>query len=345
MSVTKNGSVSKDFPLFHTNLIPIYLSADKKMHNHKLTKNTFVVTNEHPDFFKLEGMKEAGYRNPYLNEVIKVDRSESYKLIDSSRRQLNLINFINSNRKYSQDPNIIKYITNANINAMNKKREQIIKDKIRIKERNLTQENEDINDRIHSRNKILNNLNKYIPKIDYKMTKTIDYSQPIETESQNQNKLNYSKNEYDIKENNNILKKYNIFFDKNKSSYLKNFNDYKISEAQQRDLEKGLNYQRKPSFKYNLFKNKNDVIVPPPYRVEKWGEFHENFYTIANNRGQFGIKGGLFSEFSDKNKNIISINKSELREKIKKEMEMKSNMKNNKYQNNNNSSKDNNSVI
>ena len=125
MSVNKNGSVSENFPLYHNNLIPIYLSADKKEHSQKLKKNTFTVTNEHPDFFKLKGMKEAGYRNPYLNEMIKVDRSECYKLIDSSRRQLNLINFMKSNRKYSQDPKITKYIINANDNAINKKENKL----------------------------------------------------------------------------------------------------------------------------------------------------------------------------------------------------------------------------
>ena len=332
MSVNKNGSVSENFPLYHNNLIPIYLSADKKEHSQKLKKNTFTVTNEHPDFFKLKGMKEAGYRNPYLNEVIKVDRSECYKLIDSSRRQLNLINFIKSNRKYSQDPKITKYIINANDNAINKKREQIIKDKERIKERNYTLENPNINDNIYNRNRILNNLKKYIPKVDYKMTRTIDYSQPLQTEYQSQNGLNFSKDQYGKEDNNNILKKYNIFIDKNNSAYLKNFNDYKISEAQQRDLEKGLNYQRKPTFKYNLFKNKNDIIVPPPYRIENWGEFHENFYTIANDRRQFRIKGGLFSEFNDKNNNIISINKRELRDKVKKEIELRNNKEKNKFQ-------------
>ena len=92
MSLHFNGSVSKDFPLFHSNIIPIYINKEK--HSKKPYKNRFILTNEHPDFFKLEGMKEEGYKNPYLNEVIKFDRNETYKNIDFARRQLNLINFI-----------------------------------------------------------------------------------------------------------------------------------------------------------------------------------------------------------------------------------------------------------
>lgn len=334
MSVSKSGSVSRDFPLFHTDLIPIYVCTDKREHSYKPSKNTFTVTNEHPDFLKLDGMKEEGYRNPYLDEIVKVDRSEYYKLIDTSRRQLNFINFINSNPRYSQNPKILKYITNAESKEINRKREQIIQDKIKIKERNLSQENDTINNQPR-RDKILNSLKNYIPRLDYKMGRSIDYSKPLQTEYQVQKKFNSLRDGIEAKKDS-MLKKYNFFYDSKKSAYLKNFNDYKISEAQQRDLEKGLVYQRKPSLKYNIFKRSNDIISPPPYRGESWGSFHENFYTIQNNKNQFRIKGGLFSEFSDKNKNVISLNKRELREKIQKEMDLRKSLKINKDQNINN---------
>jgi len=334
MSVQKNGSVSKDFPLYHTNLIPIHINIEKP--HSKRQKNKFILTNEHPDFFKLDGMKEEGYKNPYLKEVIKFDRNEYYKNIDTERRQINLINFINSNRKYSQDPKVIRYITNANTKELNKKREQILKDKMKIKKRSFTQDN---NIRqIAIRDKILDKLEKYIPKIDYKMTSTIDYSKPIQTEYQTLNEKNNFKNEENNRINKNILKKYNFFFDDQKTSYLKNFNDYNISEAQQRDLYKGLNYQRKPSLKYNVIRGQYNMINPPLYRGENWGTFHENYYTIENNRNQFRIKGGLFSEFTDKNINVISINKRELKKKVEKERELRNNLKNNKYMTINNNS-------
>ena len=119
---------------------------------------------------------------------------------------------------------------------------------------------------------------------------------------------------------------------------MKNFNDYNISEAQQRDLYKGLNYQRKPSLKYNVIRGQYNMINPPLYRGENWGTFHENYYTIENNRNQFRIKGGLFSEFTDKNINVISINKRELKKKVEKERELRNNLKNNKYMTINNNS-------
>ena len=81
MSIQKNGSVSQNFPLYHTNLIHLYINIEKP-HN-KRQKNKFILTNEHPDFFKLDGMKEEGYKNPYLKEVIHVDRNEYFKNIDS----------------------------------------------------------------------------------------------------------------------------------------------------------------------------------------------------------------------------------------------------------------------
>ena len=331
MSVQHNGSVSKDFPLYHTNLIPVYTS--KERISHKPYKNAFILTNEHPDFFKLDGMKEEGYKNPYLNEVIKVDRSECFKEIDSARKQLNLINFINSNRKYSQDPKILRYILNAESKDIKTKREHILKKRSNTQENNSNSNNNNNNyKQLALRDKIANSLEKYIPKIDYKMTSTIDYTKPVRTEYETLNDLKSSREMNAERKNRNLLKKYNFFFDEKKSAYLKNFNDYKISEAQQRDLYKGFNYQRKPSFRYNLFKGKYDTITPPEYRGESWSSFHENFYTIKSNRNQFRIKGGLFSEFSDKNKNVISINKRELREKVEKERELRKSLKQNKCQ-------------
>ena len=267
MSLHTNSSVSKDFPLFHSNLIPIYTS--KENHSHKPFKNTFTITNEHPDFFKLDGMKIEGYKNPYLNEVIKIDRNENFKNIDFARRQINLISFLNSNRKYSQDPKIFRYITNANINKINKKREQKIKDKIKIiKKRTFTQENNAIK-QISIRDKILNKLDKYIPKIDYKMTSTIDYTKPVKTEYYSINESKNIKNEQKRNNSNNNLRQYSLDLKTEKPGYLKNLNDYNISEAQQRNLYMGLHYQRKPAFRRDLVRGKNNII---DHIEEKIGE-------------------------------------------------------------------------
>ena len=104
-------SISKDFPLYHSDLIPIHVNTSERKHTHTASPYRNSFTNEHPEIFRLEGMKERGYFNPYLSESIKVDRSEYLKKLASDRKNINFIDFIKSNRKYSQDPKIIRYIT------------------------------------------------------------------------------------------------------------------------------------------------------------------------------------------------------------------------------------------
>ena len=315
MSQQKTGALSKDFPLYHNNLIPIYINNENyRMIKSKSYKNKFTITNEHPDFFKLDGMKEEGYTNPYLNEVIKIDRNEFFKNIDSIKEQLKLINYIKSNRKFSQDPKMLKYIATAKSKEISTKREQRLKDKLKFKIKNSSE------DKVFKpnllRDKLLGNLKKYIPPLDYKMSGTVDYSKPVKTE----NNINI-----------NHIKKYNFFTnDINKTAYLKNFSDYKICEAQIRDLNKGIEFQRKPRVMHNLLNGKYETIVPPPFRSENWDNFHENFYTIMNTKNKFRCKGGLFTEFSDKNKNIILLNQEELKlkMKIKREQKLKEQMNN-----------------
>ena len=57
-------------------------------------------------------MKEGGYFNPFLNKLIKVDRNEYFKKLSLDRKNINFIDFIKSNRNYSQNQNITRYISN-----------------------------------------------------------------------------------------------------------------------------------------------------------------------------------------------------------------------------------------
>lgn len=351
-----NSSVSRDFPLYHSNIIPLYVSHDEKHYTHKKSGETFVYTNEHPDMFRIEGMKEYGYRNPYLDEVIKVDRSCELKKMDFNRKQINLIDFIKSKRNYSQDPNIIKFIGKANDFDINEKRGRIKKDRLKLanlssdKYRyNIESNNNNFNLSIDNNNKsnttnnnalmnsgianmkytltepdnnftnrMLNRLDRRIPKLDYKMKGTINLIKEIENE-----KKEHVGNITTSADEMNKFKKYDFFFDPKKSSYLRNSNDYKISEAQQRDLNKEINYQRRPIIKYNVIKDKYEKFNPPPYRGDHWGSFMENYFTLLNDPRQFRRKGGLFSEFSDRNKDVININKNDIHEKLQKEKEEK----------------------
>ena len=72
-----SGSVSEDFPLYHNEKIPVYIPPNEKKYNKKISNLRIMVSNEHPDIFRIKGMKEGGYKNPFLNEVDKIDRKEN----------------------------------------------------------------------------------------------------------------------------------------------------------------------------------------------------------------------------------------------------------------------------
>ena len=116
--------ISKDFPLYHSSLIPIHQSNTIIPKGKKIIPSN-IYMNEHRVFFKLDYMKEKGYRNPYLNEIIKVDRSEQFKKMENNAERIDLINFIKSKRKYSQDQKLLKYIQSEFDLEMNKKRQRI----------------------------------------------------------------------------------------------------------------------------------------------------------------------------------------------------------------------------
>jgi hypothetical protein len=120
----------------------------------------------------------------------------------------------------------------------------------------------------------------------------------------------------------NKLKKISCPFDINKSSsYIGNYNDYKISESQKKDINKEFNYQRKPLLIYNPIINKNKVLYPPPYKFSKWGAFSQNHFILSNIKNGFNKKGGLFSEFVKKNIDKLNVMKRDVIEKLKKEKE------------------------
>ena len=315
MTQLRFGSVSKDFPLYHSQIIPVHVNSYEKPPSSIKTKNTSTYTNEHPDLFRMDNMKESGYRNPYLDEVIKVDRNYFFKnKLDFNRRQINLIDFIKSERKYSQDPQILKYIANANNIDIQHKREQNLLDKKNIKNDNnfSAEEKKYLN--------LIPNLNNCIPKVDYKMIDTIDVSKParfnltrINTENSN---VNYLKEKF--------------FCSPKKSSYLRNYNDYNIAEAQQRNINKEIYYSRKPAYKYDLIRGRVDKIKPPPLRNENWGTFYENYLSLVNDEKKFRRKGGYFSEFSDRNRNVIHIEKEKRHKRLEEMRETLKNKQKNK---------------
>ena len=317
MSKTKTGLISKDFPLYHSDLIPTYSEPNHHNRSHTIAKNRILYTNEHPEIFRLEGMKEGGYYNPYISEAIKVDRSEYLKKLSLDRKNVNFIDFIKSNRKYSQDPNVIRYITvDANKELKNKRMGNKKNDLI------LSQDNNYNNISLNEGNRYLNlvrKLNHFVPKIDYRIKNTLDMDN-INNVDQNKRCNTYgniSDNEL-IKE---MAKEEKI---NNKPINFKNYSNFKINEVD--DDNKNINefkFNRKPVQFYNPIKDRIETINPPPFKNKKWSLFLENYFLLANSGKKFRRRGGLFTEFCNKNINSINVDKFRIQQELKKKREEK----------------------
>ena len=317
MSKTKAGLISKDFPLYHSDLIPTYSEPEHHKRSHTIGQSRIIYTNEHPEIFRLEGMKEGGYYNPYISEAIKVDRSEYLKKLSFDRKNVNFIDFIKSNRKYSQDQNVIRYITvDANKELKNKRMGNKKNDLI------LSQDNNYNNISLNEGNRYLNlvrKLNHLVPKIDYRIKNTLDMDN-INNYDQNRRCNTYgniSDNEL-IKE---MAKEEKI---NNRPINFKNYSNFKINDLD--DGDKNTNefkFNRKPVHFYNPIKDRMETINPPPFKNKKWSLFLENYFLLANSGKKFRRRGGLFSEFCNKNINSINVEKFRIQQELKKKREEK----------------------
>lgn len=291
-----SGSISKDFPLYHSDRIPIYTPLNNIKHSKNFSKLRMTYSNEHPDIFRIKGMREGGYINPFLKNIDNVDREEYIKKIDSLKEKIKVIDFIKSSRKISQNPKFLSLIQNEDF----------------IRKKKIEKIPLEINSpRIHnslSLDKSLKSLNQGINKIakNY-IKKNIDLNQMKKVGS------NFIISKNDFHKLKNIL----CGFDINKSSYLGNYNDYKISDAQKKDPEKEFNYPRKPITQFNPIYNKNQILYPPPYKFPRWGAFPENFFILSNTKNGFHKKGGLFTELVNKNDENLKVIKNDIKEQLK----------------------------
>ena len=297
-----NGQVSKDFPLYHNDRIPVYVPLGHFQHKRNISKIRIMYSNEHPEIFRLKGMKEGGYINPYLNNNDKVDREEYIKKIENSKNKIKLIDLIKRSRKFSQDPKILNLLKNDEY-VRRKQIENSIPEILTSRNNfSLSLDNKKIF------NKALNTLNQGIDKFARNYTKkNLDLNQMKKVGE------NYIINKNEI----NKLKNIACAFDINKSSYTCNFNDYKISDAQKKDPEKEFNYPRKPVIRLNPITNKNYTLYPPPYKFPRWGAFPENYLILSNTKRGFNKKGGLFTELVNKNIEKIKVIRDDIRERLK----------------------------
>lgn len=298
-------SISKDFPFYHNPIIPIFQS-EKKIPKGKKIIPSNLYTNEHPDFFKLDYMKEKGYTNPYLNEVLKVDRSEQFKKIESNAERIQIINLLKSNRKYSQDPNMLKFVQSEFDLEMYNKRQRIKEEKKNIKKDDKLYYSTESGDPNYIQ--FIKKLGDFSPKMNFHTKKYLDINDNIALGNYNISKENFNK-----------IKKIKCEIEPQKSSYLSNCNDFNISESQDRNKNKEFYHKRKIIMKTSLISGCNEKIKLPPARNERWGSFYENYLLLKNNKSGFRRKGGLFTEFTNKNIGSIIVNKRDIKEKLKKE--------------------------
>ena len=320
MSQRKTGLISQDFPLYHSDLIPTYKDPNNRKHSHTISKNRYIYTNEHPEIFRLEGMKEGGYYNPYISESCKVDRSEFLKKLPLDRKNVKFIDFIKSNRKYSQDPKIIRYIT---VDTNRELRNKRLGNRKNNKSNNLTMSQE--NDKITPTegNKYFNlikKLNHYVPKIDYRIKNTLEIDN-INNNDDNSRRCHTIGNINDDE----LIKEMATEAKNIKPSNMKNYSNFTFSEmdADKNQKEHVFKFNRKLVKHYNPIKDKLEIIKPPPFKNSKWSLFLENYFLRANSGKKFRRCGGLISEFCNKNIHSINVNKYTLQQELKTKKEEK----------------------
>ena len=227
-----SGAISKDFPLPHNEYIPTYQNPHEKHYSFKRSTINNTYTNEHPEVFRLDGMKEGGYHNPYLNQIIKVDRNEFFKKLSLDRKNINFIDFMKTDRKYSQNPKLIRYIsTDEEIELKRKRMGQKSKNYSYTKNDlnynncllNETNKNDILKNNYRKEyNNLIKSLKHLAPKIDYRIKNTLK----ISDEQKNKN-LNNNNNNIKI---DNIYKKIATRNVKTLNN-LRNLNSFQINKA------------------------------------------------------------------------------------------------------------------
>ena len=317
----KSWAVSEDFPLYHNKNIPVYSPKTSLKHRKSISDIRIIVSNEHPDIFRIKGMKEGGYINPFLKEIAKVDREEYFKKMKEVEEKIKLIDLIKCSRKYSQDP---KYYGLINNDEYTRKKKTIDYSPPNKSEKNkffsLSIENN------ASLNKALKTLNMERERITRNNTK-----KNIDLEKMKRVGDNYIINKEDL----NKIKEISCDFDIKKSAYISNYNNYKISESLKEDKAKEFIYPRKPVHKLNPINNIKTILHPPPYIFPKWSDYSESYYVLSQIKKGLNKKGGLFTEFVNKNFDKITVINNDIKNRLKQKREEEKIKKMN-YNNNNN---------
>ena len=298
-----SNSISEDFPLYHNKNIPIYSPIKANNRHHKNISNLrIMITNEHPDIFRIKGIKEGGYINPFLKEVLKVDREEFYKKINDASKKIKLLDLIKSSRKYSQDPKYLSLINND---------DYFKKAKINFPSNNNFTPKNNFSISLENDKNLLNTALRTLNIKRERITRN-NTKKNIDLDKMRKIGDNYIIHQDDI----NKVKTINCDFNKDKSAFMSNCSNYKLIKTfDDSDFkEKSFLYPRKPLNKFNPINNSTTLIELPPYIFPKWSNYSENYFALHQIKNGFRKKGGLFSEFVDKNFDKIKI----MNEDIKK---------------------------
>ena len=303
-----SGSVSEDFPLYHNEKIPVYSTIKEKKHKKNISNIRIMVSNEHPDIFRIKGIKEGGYMNPFLNEVLKVDRDEYFKKMQEIGKKIKLIDVIKSSRKYSQNP---KYFSLINNDEYYKS-----KNTIEYSKPEIYGQPPNFSLSLDSNNNFLNNALRTLNKERKRITRN-NTKKNIDLDKMKKIGDNFIINQNDI----NKIKNVQCSFNLDKSSYISNLNNFEFSEIPKEDENKEFFYPRKPVYKLNPIMNTKTLLYPPPYIFPKWSNFAENYFVLSQTKNGLKRKGGLFSEFVNKNFDKLKVINDDIKKRLKQKRE------------------------
>lgn len=242
------NSVSYDFPFKIKNEVRLNSPPQTKTSKHfRDLRNSF--NNESPDFFRLDAMKEnpKGYKNPFLEEVIPVDRRFFLKELDKTREHINLIDKIKMRKDWSQDSHYLKLVKGKNDRDLMNKRLNIIKDKP-VDNKNYIPFTENDEKYVEK----LNELTNYSPRHHYLVKNTF-------------------KKGHSYDSNNKIT----LEIDPKASTYLNNYNTFNVKDNDRYDEKDFLCFRKKDTQLYNCIIDEKTDVAPDVYVSPKWSKYYE----------------------------------------------------------------------
>ncbi len=194
-------------------------------------------------------MKEnhLGYKNPFLEEVIPVDRRYFLKELDKTREHIRLIDKIKTRKEWSQDSNYLRLVKGKNDRDLMNKRLNKINDKPN-NDKNFIQYNE--NDRRY--NEKLSQLTNYSPKHNFNVKSTFKPGMSYDSNS-----------------------KISLEIDPKGSTYLNNYNTYNIKDNYRYSEEDFLCFKKKEAQLYNCIIDEKTDVTPDVYVSPKWSKYYE----------------------------------------------------------------------